>query len=456
MLRTLARSLPQGAQLPSTRAVAAEQGVGPVTVQRAVRLLVAEGLVEPRPGVGNFVRERRIAPSRADYSWQTTSLGAAWPLREGMWGSGNRPVAPETIPLHSTYPAASLLPTDLVRRAFARAAKTEAVVNPAPAPGVPELRRWFAEALTRSTIDAPLAASSDVVVVSGGQAGITAAFAALTRPGDAVVMESPTYWGGTVAALAHGLRIVPIARTADGIDPDDLDTALATSGARVFYAQPTFANPTGQSWTPAVRERVLEVVDAHKAFVIEDDWARDFSIDDAPPPPLATQDPHGHVVYLRSVTKSLAPSVRVGALIARGPARTRLSGSRMAGELYTSGLLQAVALDVLRDPGWERHQRTLPARLRERRDALTSALTAVGLAGFEPPSGGLALWLRLADTTNATAVVGRCLQAGLALSAGPEWFPTEPDGQYLRLSFANADPHRFDEAARILAGILAD
>lgn len=451
-LRTAARALPTGARLPSTREICATEQVSPVTVQKAVRVLVTEGLIEARPGSGNFVlRAGQPAAARGDFAWQTTALGGAWPLSAGTWGSGVRPVADGTIGLHSSYPAADLLPVGPVRAALARAIRTPLLSEAAYGPGLPGLRGWFASELSQAAPDAIGVTADDVVVVSGGQAGIAAALTAVTRPGDKIVMESPTYWGGIAAARAHGLDIIPIARTADGIDPGDLDRALAASGARIVYAQPQFANPSGQAWGSATRRAVLRLLAARKAFLIEDDWARDFALDAQPSPPLAASDPHGHVIYLRSLTKSLGPAIRVAAVIARGAVRSRIESSRMTHELYTSGVLQQAAFDVLRDPAWPRHARTLRTRLRDRRGQLAQALHEAGLRDFTVPPGGLSLWLRLPDATDAATVAGRCLRAGLALSAGPEWFPAEPSGQYLRLSYANADPARFPEAARILA-----
>jgi DNA-binding transcriptional MocR family regulator len=452
-LRAAARTLPAGAQLPSTREICAAAQVSPVTVQKAVRLLVTEGLVEARPGVGNFVLPAPggAAAARGDFAWQTTALGEAWPLSGGTWGSGVRPVADGTIGMHSTYPAEELLPIGLVRATLSRAIRTPLLSAAAPGPGLASLRTWFATELTQAFPDAVRVTADDVVVVSGGQAGIAATLTAISRPGDKIVMESPTYWGGIAAARAHGLDIVPIARTSDGIDPADLDRALADTGARLVYAQPQFANPTGQTWSAPARRAVLRVLAEHKAFLIEDDWARDFALDSDAPPPLAASDADGHVIYVRSLTKSLGPAIRVAAVIARGAVRARIESSRMTHELYTSGVLQQAAFDVLRDPAWPRHARTLRTRLRDRRTQLATALRDSGLPDFTIPPGGLSLWVRLPDAADAITVGAHCLRAGLALSTGPEWFPAEPTAQYVRLSYANADPSRFPEAAQILS-----
>ena len=456
-VRAWARVQPAGTRLPTTRELAAEHGVGPVTVQRAISRLVSEALVETRPGAGSYVAARR-APAPADVAWQAAALGPARPDVDAEQGSGLRSVTADVIGMHSGYPSIDLLPAHLVLPALQRAARDPAVaLSVSPSGGLPELRRHFAAALAAAAPGAPAVADLQVLVTSGGQSALTAALRGLARPGDAVVMESPTFWGAVAAARNAGLRVVPIATGPAGIDPGDLDDALSRHGARVVYAQPTFTNPTGGSWTPAVREQVHAVLAARKAFLIEDDWARDLALDADPPPPMAAADPDGHVVYVRSLTKSLSPAVRVAALIARGPAVHRLRTGRWVGDLYVSGVLQRAALDVLAHPGWPRHLRRLRVALAERRDSLRTALArhVPEVVLPEPPRGGLGLWLTLPPGRTAADTAARCLHAGLAVSPGDEWFPAEPDGEYLRLSYAASSPARHDEAAQLRHRALA-
>ncbi len=98
----------------------------------------------------------------------------------------------------------------------------------------------------------------------------------------------------------------------------------------------------------------------HGAFLVEDDWAHDFGISTTPRP-VAAQDDDGHVVYLRSLTKSVSPALRIAAVIARGPARERILADRGAESMYVSGVLQAAALDVVTQPAWQTHLRSVRA-----------------------------------------------------------------------------------------------
>lgn len=441
------------ARLPSTRSLVARHQVSPLTVQRAVRTLVTLGLVETRPGVGTFVRATRRSRAH-DHGWQTAALGT--PRRHlPTHSSALQPVQHDTIALHSGYPDRELLPERLVRAAFARVARTDAALNRPSPSGLPELQSWFAGQLATQT---PASVSppgpQDVVAVPGNQGGLTACFHALVGAGRPLVIESPTYWGAIHAAAQAGVDLVPIPSGPDGPDPEVLAEALARSGARAFYAQPTYANPTGARWSHELAGAVLEVVRAAGAFLIEDDWAADFAITgDAVP--LAARDDSGHVVHLRSLTKSVAPTVRVAAVTARGPARERIVTEVRAAHMYVSAALQAVALDVVTQPAWRTHVRGLRRQLGERRDLM---LAAVGehlpATEVSTPSGGLNLWLRLPDDTDVPRLVSTCEAKGVLVAGGDEWFPAEPVGRHLRLNYSGPNPGAFAEGARIIGASL--
>ncbi|WP_136707015.1 PLP-dependent aminotransferase family protein [Agromyces sp. H66] len=445
---------PPGARVPSSRALMAEYGASPVTVQKAMRALASLGLIESRPGVGTFVRSVRTTRP-ADYGWQTAVLGSPH-ARIAALSSTQRTVAPDAIALHSGYPARDLLPERLVRAAIARAARTDAAMTRSPATGLPDLQAWFATdlaALAPVGVTPPTA--RDVLILPGSQSGLSSIFRALVGPGHPLVIESPTYWGAILAAAQAGVVLVPIPSGPDGPDPDDLERAFAQSGARAVYAQPTFSNPTGAQWSTERGVAVLEVVRRHAAFLIEDDWAHDLAIDtDARP--IAAHDDDGHVIYLRSLTKSVSPSLRVAALVARGPARDRIIADRAAESMYVSALLQSAALDVVTQPGWRGHLRGLRDQLRSRRDLMIDSLRehAPGAHVERPPLGGLNLWVRLPDGIDVERFVRDCESRGVIVAPGTEWFPAEPSGPHLRLNYSGPDPERFPEAARVIGAVL--
>lgn len=415
-------------------------------MQKALRVLTAQGLIESRPGVGTFAQVARATASH-DYSWQTDALRRPRRVLPPV-AAALRPTPADTLTLHSGYPDSSLLPERLVRTALTRASRSAAALERAPAAGLADLRAWFANEL--GGIGSPTA--NDVVVVPGSQSGLASVFRSVVPDGQTLLIESPTYWGAIRAAAQAGVEAVPIPSGPDGPDPSAVARALDETGARAFYVQPNFANPTGTQWSPEVSGQVLEVIRDHGAFLIEDDWAHDFGID-ARAEPVAARDDSGHVIYLRSLTKSISPSVRVAAVIARGPVRDRILADNGAEAMYVSGLLQAAALDVLTQPGWPTHLRSLSHQLRSRRDLLVENIRehAPALAIGAVPRGGLNLWAGLPDGTAVDRLVSSCETRGLLVTSGDESFPAEASGPYIRLNYAGPDPGAFGTAARLLA-----
>jgi len=448
-LEALVRSLPPESKLPSYRELQQRYHFSPATVQRILASLAHRGLVVTRPGSGTFTAPRRSVATSADVSWQTLALGS----RAGLGTDLERlvePAPPDALPLASGFLDERLQPLGLLAAAASRAARRPQGWSRLPSQGLPELRAHFA-----AETGGPLSAQN-VLITPGGQAALSAAFRHLCAPGDPIIVESPTYVGALVAARAAGLVLVPVPGDQHGVLPDVLSDALARTGARLVYLQPRYANPAGTVLAPDRRGPVLDAVARHGAFLIEDDWMRDFDLGQPSPPPLASTDDHGHVIYLRSLSKPVAAGLRVAGLAARGPVLARLRRGRISDDLFVAPVLQQIALDVLTAPGWPRHLGSLRRVLRERRDALAGAISELlpGCALETVPSGGVHLWLRLPDGCSDIDVADLAAARGLVVGPGRMSFAGEPPGSYLRLSYASAEAHALVRAVEILAEVL--
>jgi DNA-binding transcriptional MocR family regulator len=449
-LRAEVAGLAEGAQLPPVREMVRRLGASPVTVSQAIGVLAREGLVQARPGAGTFVlRPPRpmLAPA---LDWQAVSL----PPRLADFGDLAAlvaPVAAGVLPLVGGYPDPSLQPLRLLTAAAGRAVRKPGAWRRTPTEGTAELRDWFARQAS------PAARAEDVLVVSGGQAALSTIFRALGRPGDAVVMESPTYLGALGAARAAGLRPVAAPTDTEGVIPELLAEALARSGAKLVYLQPTFANPTGAVLAPARREAVLLAAARARAFVIEDDFARDLALDGRPPPTLVSED-EARVIYLRSLTKSTAPGLRIAGVYARGAAGARLREARIVDDFFVSGMMQELALELVAASGFRRHLAALGGQLRRRRDALLAGLRAHApeLRSWLVPRGGFFLWIALPRGIDEGALVAQAERRGVAVTAGRPWFPAEATGGFVRLSYFAADESLLGEGTRRLGQAVRD
>ena len=254
-LRSRAEVLAPGARFPSTRQIAADYHVSPVTVSRALAILGAEGVVGTRPGSGTFVADRIPAAEtgRIDTAWQTVALG------DRAIDAGALQIYLDTNPrgalsLAGGYLHHSLLPIRALSIAAHRAVRrSESWEAPEPR-GLSGLRAWFA------SHHGPGFGPGDVIISNGGQSAISASFRALVASGGTLLVEAPTYPGALAIARAAGIRVVPVPMDGDGILPGLLSEAFEVTGSRAVYLQPTHHNPTGIVMS-ADRLRAIRMVD---------------------------------------------------------------------------------------------------------------------------------------------------------------------------------------------------
>jgi DNA-binding transcriptional MocR family regulator len=254
--------------------------VSPLTVSGALAELSREGVLVSRPGAGTFVaaQPRRGRPADpADYSWQTVALAERAIDTEGLSPLADPPHADDVISLATGYLHSSLMPLAALRSALARAARLPDTWERPPAAGLHGLRSWFAQQ-AGSGADA-----QDVLITSGGQGALSAAFRALVAAGAPLLVESPTYPGALAAARAAGIRPVPVPTDRDGVIPGHLAEAFARTGAQALFCQPAYHNPTGAVLATSGRPAVLGAAAAAGAFVIEDDFGRWLSHRQRPP-----------------------------------------------------------------------------------------------------------------------------------------------------------------------------
>ena len=440
-----------GERLPSVRELMARHGAGPGTVQRALSALTARGIVDTRPGHGTFVGAAPAAAARgADLGWQTVALGPARPyagaeaLEELL-----RPPSPGDHVLSSGYLPPDLQPVTGLGQALGRAGRRPGAWDRVPPEGIAPLRAWFAADIGGG------AEADDVLVCHGGQGALSACLRALAAPGAPVVVESPTYLGVLAVARAAGVTPVPVPTDEHGVRPEHLADALARTGARLAYLQPTFANPHGATLAAERRGQVLEAAVAAGAFLIEDDAFRHLSLGASAPAPLLHDDRDGHVVHVRSLTKVASPGLRVAALLARGPAAARLLSARVVDDYFVAGPLQEAAVELVSAPAWPRHLRRLRGELRARRDALATAVDHhLGPGRVATlPQGGLHLWVALDPHEDDVALAQRARRAGVIVSPGRPFFPAEPPAAFLRLTYAATPPERLTEAVARLAAV---
>ena len=445
--------------MPSVRALQRELHASPVTIQRSVARLVAAGLLVTKPGDGTFVADsptRQLVgeerQSLLDTSWQAAVLGRAPSVPTGIDHLGSLATGGEVV-LDNGFPDLTLQPHELLARSGAAAARRPQSWDRCLPEGMAKLRRLVAAEL------GPSFALSDVLITPGAQAALDSIFRTFVRAGDPILVEEPGYPGAIGAAILAGLVPTPVPADRDGMRTDELERALATTGARLIVVQPRHANPSGATLSASRRADVLNLARRFGAFVVEDDWVRDLDLepDHPSPPPLALDDEHGHVMYVRSFSKASAPGMRIAAVAARGPAWSRLRAARLLADFFAAPLLQETMAEVLESPTWPRHLKSLRTELRHRRDALVQALQREAPElDIEVPSGGVVLWARLPGDVDESAFVDACRGRGVRVGPGRPFWLAEPPAAFVRLSYAGAEAASLVSAAARIGAALGE
>ncbi|HEY2959858.1 MAG TPA: PLP-dependent aminotransferase family protein [Actinomycetota bacterium] len=429
-LRTAIRSgrLPAGGRLPASRGLARDLGVSRGVVVEAYEQLVAEGFVLSRQGSGTRVaRVEPAPPADAGSPASTVPAGFAYDLRVGT-------------PDLAAFPRRAWLAA--LRQAM-RAMPHQALGYADPA-GAPALRAELAAYLRR--VRAAVVSAEQLVVTSGVAQGLHLVIGALARAGPVpLAVEDPHSVRSAGLLQAAGAVLVPVPVDHEGIDVD----ALRRTPARAAVVTPAHQFPTGVVLSPRRRAALVAWAAEVDGVVVEDDYDAEFRYDRDPVGCLQGLCPQ-RFVLLGSVSKSLAPGLRLGWLVAPPPLAEAARRARSLSDLGSPVIDQHALAELVASGAYDRHLRHLRRRYRARRDALTDAL-ARWLPGavVRGVSAGIQLYVELPPGHDQRAVVGAAAERGVAVEGVARAGTGAPAA--LALGFAGLPEHRIDEAVRLLA-----
>lgn len=444
-----------GQRLPGSRRLADSLGVHRNTVLAAMAELQAEGWVEAQHGRGTFV-SRSFAEERPTRRATPAGLAArpsyapppplALPDRTARGGAG-------VLDLGGGVPDLRLVPAAALWRAYRRVLSRSAreLLDYGDPRGLPRLRAALADMLgaTRGIAVAP----DDLLVTRGSQMALHLVARTLVRPGDAVAVEGLGYRPAWEAFRAAGARLVPVPVDRHGLVVDQLARACARHRLRAVYVTPHHQYPTLAVMAAARRIALLDLARAHGLAVVEDDYDNEFHYHGRPVLPLASADPAGSVVYIGTLSKVLAPALRLGYVVAPRPVLDHLAALRALTDGQGDTVSEAAVADLLEDGEAARHVRRVRRIYLARRDALAVALRRhLGDAlSFEVPAGGMALWARAARGINVDAWASRARAAGVIVTPGRQFAFDGRPRPFLRLGYARLTEAELGEAARRLA-----
>jgi 2-aminoadipate transaminase len=346
---------------------------------------------------------------------------------------------------------------DAVNAVLKREGKTLATYGLASGPqGYRPLREFIAAKLKRdAAIDC---AADDILIVSGSLQALDLVNATLLARGDTIITEQDTYQGALNRLTRLGVNMVGIPLDENGMRMDALAAALAGLKAKnitpkYIYTIPTVQNPTGTIMPEARRAELLKLSQQYGVPVFEDDCYADLIWDGKRPPAIHAMDQAGGVIHIGSFSKSIAPALRVGYIVAPWNVLSRMLALKTdAG----SGALEQMVLAEYCAPHFVTHVPKLTRGLRAKLDTLMEALNEQfgTSAEFEDPKGGIFLWVKLPDNVDTLRLYQAALAAGVAINPGPEWSTDKAyAGSRLRLCFASPSHDEIREGVAVLAEV---
>jgi DNA-binding transcriptional MocR family regulator len=441
LARRFARAIEAGAlragdRLPSVRELRAQERLSTATVMQALARLEWLGLVESRPRSGYFVRPARTLPVPLPSRPSARPLPVTAATLISTVLAANRDE--RLVPLGIAAPPPALLPVAALSHAASAASRpgTGAGLEYQFPPGNPELRR----AIARRALSWGYAASpDDVVVTSGASEAVHLALATVTKPGDAVVIESPAYYGTLQSLGALGLHAVEVPCCPEiGLDLDALERVLETHAIAAVLAVPNFSNPLGSCMAEEAKRRLVEMLAAREIPLVEDDVYGDLGFDGSRPPVAKAFDRHGLVLSCSSFSKTLAPGWRVG-FVVPGRFKEQILLRKFALNVAAATTPQRAIARFLESGAYDRHLRRLRAALRTSMERMIAAVTAAFPQGtrVSRPAGGYVLWVELPQNVDALELHARALDAGVSLVPG-NVFAAGAAGydHFIRLSYA--------------------
>ena len=455
----LSGSLAADTRLPASRQLARDLGVNRITIENAYAELEIEGLVYSKMGSGTYV-----LPPEPVLSLPQNGTEAHWPLwqqsldfqEQGATIEAKRRsrTAQHSQPISfaSGISDSHLFPADDFRKVLQSVMRRDgiAALDYGEPNGHGPLRETIAHILASQGVQTQ---AENVLITAGSQQALSLVSQFLLKPGDVILVESPTYSGALDLFRALNFKVVGIPVDGQGMQVEVLEKLLQQHHPKLIYTIPTFHNPTGTCLSSLRRHQLIVLADRYNIPILEDDFVGDLRYEGRTQPALKALDPGGRVIYVSTFSKILMPGLRVGFLVAEGPVYNSLVNFKRVNDLATSTLVQRALEAYVTVGRYQAHLRRSCQMFRKRRDTMLSAIQRYLPEDIhvDPPQGGLFIWLQLPEKQSSEKLLPLALEEGVIFAPGNSFFPDRLGGEnYLRLNFVAQSPEQIEEGMKRL------
>jgi DNA-binding transcriptional MocR family regulator len=447
-----AGTLRPGDRIPSVRRASAQHGVSVTTAVQAYLALENRGLIEARPKSGFYVRpqwnERLLEPNVSSPVKAATAV-AVGSLQLRLFEASTRP---DVVPFGAATPSPDLLPVAKLARmmaAVARRAGAQGVSYNPPA-GAEPLRRQIA----RRSLDWGTSLSpDDIITTCGGTEALALCLRAVTKPGDVVALESPTYFGILQIVEELGLKALEIpTHPRTGIDLDALEIALRSRRVAACLLVANFSNPLGSLMPDEHKQRLVEILTRRDVPLIEDDIYGDLHFGPHRPRVVQSYDRKGLVMLCGSHSKTLAPGYRIG-WVAPGRFYNKVKALKLTNTLANATLPELAVAEFVANGGYDHHLRSIRRTYAEQIQRVSHAIAE----SFPPettitrPAGGFVLWVGLPPKVSALKLHERALLEKISIAPGPLFSAKQGFSNFIRLSCGHPWSSRIERAIGVLS-----
>ena len=326
------------------------------------------------------------------------------------------------------------------------------VMQYGPLMGLPDLRHTVSNYVAEDGVEC---SADNVLITNGAKHATDLVCRVFTEPGDAIIVTAPTYMTTLQCLRSHGLTFVAIPQDGSGMRTDLLEARLRTMRAnaeplpKLLFDVPDFHNPTGITMTLERRKDLLRLAAEYDFVIIEDDPYRRIRFDGVPVPPIKSLDTEGRVIAVGTVSKVLAPGLRIGWAIGDTEIVRRMGMQKSDGG--SCPFTQRIVLDAMRSNILHEHIDVVTRTMRDHCDAMVEALaTHLPDAKVRKPEGGYFLWAELPEGLSGDAIAETAIGHGVEVGSGRLCFPVADPGNFLRFSYSYVDPDTIREGIRRL------
>lgn len=449
-------ALRAGEKLPSVRQITANRGVSASTVFKAYYQLEAQGLVRARDRSGYYVSHgARHLPPEADTPSQPEDEAASVDISDMVFNVLESAMSRDVVPLGSAFPSPLLFPLDRLGQALSSSARS---LDPWSTvddltPGYAGLRRQIALRYLASGLHVD---TDDIIITNGALEALNLCLAAVTQPGDAVLIEAPTFYATLQSLEQHQLEAVEVpTHPREGMQLDAMEQAIKRHRPKACWLMTTFQNPLGSLMSDAKKQALLELLSRYDIPLIEDDVYGELYFGNKRPALTKSFDTTGIVMHCSSFSKTLAPGYRIG-WIAPGRHTRAIVRRKLTTTLSCPIPTQMALAHYLEKGGYDKHLRRLRKALQTHQTSFAQAIGHYFPAGTRAtrPTGGYFLWVEMPSEVNALDIHKQALSLCISVAPGPIFSAKRAFSNCLRLNYGHGWDAKIEAAVATLGKLV--